>query len=371
MACIYGDVTKIDTTGASEKTAKQDKLTVKGVAASHKLAEHDLANMNKYKPLIIKVGRAQQMDPCVIAGIISRESRAGTQLKDGWSTDKKGFGLMQERSRLESLKRESSTAHLGHQFKNKVPDAPLVWALRYGLDTLGLQCVHTHLYENKADFASRKKKSKFQTFKNFFVKKKRKEPPAPDGESVLKQSRSSDNVSNPDQAEVLSDSEEYETGSKGSMGNKALSHDSVFVSDKPSSEANDGLVSSQENIQGKVKSLQFQLQQAIRMDSPLAVTPGKKCDDGGALSEDDGLPKSPPEISTLHTVLTGSTHRAGNDASSSLASPLVSPDRAPLPADFSSPATPLACLDNSVAKHRIAVKHKACARRRPARVRTH
>ncbi|XP_058857624.1 lysozyme g-like [Acipenser ruthenus] len=95
MACIYGDVTKIDTTGASEKTANQDKLTVKGVAASHKLAEHDLANMNKYKPLIIKVGRAQQMDPCVIAGIISRESRAGTQLKDGWSTDKKGFGLMQ------------------------------------------------------------------------------------------------------------------------------------------------------------------------------------------------------------------------------------------------------------------------------------
>ncbi|RXM94002.1 hypothetical protein EOD39_18471 [Acipenser ruthenus] len=151
------------------------------------------------------------------------------------------------------------------------------------------------------------------------------------------------------------------------MGNKALSHDSVFVSDKPSSEANDGVVSSQENIPGKVKSLQFQLQQAIRMDSPLAVTPGKKCDDGGALSEDDGLPKSPPEISTLHTVLTGSTHRAGNDASSSLASPLVSPDRAPLPADFSSPATPLACLDNSVAKHRIAVKHKACARRRPAR----
>ncbi|KAK6480202.1 lysozyme g [Huso huso] len=66
-----------------------------GVAASHKLAEHDLANMNKYKPLIIKVGRAQQMDPCVIAGIISRESRAGTQLEDGWGDHGNGFGLMQ------------------------------------------------------------------------------------------------------------------------------------------------------------------------------------------------------------------------------------------------------------------------------------
>ncbi|XP_041076430.1 CRACD-like protein isoform X2 [Polyodon spathula] len=239
----------------------------------------------------------------------------------------------------------------------------------------------------KAEECPGKKKSKFQTFKNFFVKKKRKEPSAPGGESVLKQSRSSVNVSSPDQVEVSSDSEEDETGSKGSMGNKALSHDSVFVSDSPSLEANDGLVSSQENIPGKVKSLQ--LQQAIRMDSTLAVTPGKKSDGGGALSEDDGLPRSPPEICTLYTVLTGSTNRPPNpiqrhsslslegtdseddeqactDASSSLANPLASPGRAPLPADFSSPATPLACLDNSAAKHRIAVKHKACARRKPA-----
>lgn len=31
LACIYGDVMKIDTTGASDKTAKQDKLTVHGM----------------------------------------------------------------------------------------------------------------------------------------------------------------------------------------------------------------------------------------------------------------------------------------------------------------------------------------------------
>jgi len=30
LACIYGDVMKIDTTGASEKTAKPNNLTVKG-----------------------------------------------------------------------------------------------------------------------------------------------------------------------------------------------------------------------------------------------------------------------------------------------------------------------------------------------------
>ncbi|KAK9963608.1 hypothetical protein ABG768_006779 [Culter alburnus] len=95
MACIYGDVMKIDTTGASEATAKQDKLTVKGVEASKKLAEHDLARMEKYKSMIIKVGRAKQMDPAVIAAIISRESRAGAALIDGWGDHGNAFGLMQ------------------------------------------------------------------------------------------------------------------------------------------------------------------------------------------------------------------------------------------------------------------------------------
>ncbi|XP_058252176.1 lysozyme g-like isoform X1 [Hemibagrus wyckioides] len=95
MACIYGDITKISTTGASEKTARQDKLTIKGVEASHKLAENDLRKMEQYKNVIIKVGRAKQMDPAVIAGIISRESRAGSILVNGWGDHGNGFGLMQ------------------------------------------------------------------------------------------------------------------------------------------------------------------------------------------------------------------------------------------------------------------------------------
>lgn len=33
LLCIFGDVMKIDTTGASEQTARQDKLTVKGMPA--------------------------------------------------------------------------------------------------------------------------------------------------------------------------------------------------------------------------------------------------------------------------------------------------------------------------------------------------
>ncbi|XP_017547468.1 lysozyme g-like [Pygocentrus nattereri] len=95
LACIFGDVNKIDTTGASEATARQDKLTVKGVQASYKLAEHDLKRMDQYKSIIIKVGNAKQMDPAVIAAIISRESRAGAALVDGWGDHGNGFGLMQ------------------------------------------------------------------------------------------------------------------------------------------------------------------------------------------------------------------------------------------------------------------------------------
>ncbi|XP_073676223.1 lysozyme g isoform X2 [Garra rufa] len=95
MASIYGDIMKVDTTGASEATAKQDKLTIKGVEASKKLAEHDLTRVEKYKSIITKVGKAKKLDPAVIAAIISRESRAGNGLKNGWDPTGNGFGLMQ------------------------------------------------------------------------------------------------------------------------------------------------------------------------------------------------------------------------------------------------------------------------------------
>uniref|UniRef100_A0A8C2CWY1 Lysozyme g n=1 Tax=Cyprinus carpio TaxID=7962 RepID=A0A8C2CWY1_CYPCA len=95
MACIYGNIMKIDTTGASQATANQDRLNIIGVEASKKLAETDLARMEKYKSMITKVGREKQMDPAVIAAIISRQSRAGATLEDGWGDHGYAFGLMQ------------------------------------------------------------------------------------------------------------------------------------------------------------------------------------------------------------------------------------------------------------------------------------
>ncbi|XP_014742417.1 PREDICTED: uncharacterized protein KIAA1210 homolog isoform X2 [Sturnus vulgaris] len=228
-----------------------------------------------------------------------------------------------------------------------------------------------------------KKKSKFQTFKNFFAKKKRKEPPPPRGESNLKPCQSSSDVS----ITVLNTTALHsprEAGPKGSMGNKALSHDSVFIFESAPGNVT-GDVLSQENIPGRVKTLQLQLQQNVRLGSPPLVISGKKLEDAGAVSEDDGLPRSPPEISTLHEVLTDSPNKSSNPvqrhsslslggtdsedeqipsgASSRPISPLSSATQGTpisggssfLPVDFTVPASPLGCLDTSAARHRIAI----------------
>nr|XP_020490052.1 acrosomal protein KIAA1210-like [Labrus bergylta] len=217
---------------------------------------------------------------------------------------------------------------------------------------------------------SGKKKSKFQMFKNFFARKKKKELPASGADVGLRASQSSENVSKASEKNTLTRSERDKgSGSKISLGSKALSHDSVFVSD--SSEANEPLGASQDSIHVKVKSLQLQLKQAIRLGSPPSLMCVKKTEDTGTMSEDDGLPCSPPEYRTLHTVMVQShslNSLEGLDsdddqlscaASSRAVSPLV------VPGDFSQPASSYGCLDNSAAKHKLGLRHKACYRRKP------
>ncbi|XP_061542106.1 capping protein-inhibiting regulator of actin dynamics isoform X3 [Phycodurus eques] len=221
-----------------------------------------------------------------------------------------------------------------------------------------------------AEDCSGKKKSKFQTFKNFFARKKKKEPSGDHAE--LKGSQSSDSISKTSENNTLRRSEK-ERGSKISLGSKALSHDSVFVSD--SSEANEALGASQDSIHGKVKFLQLQLKQAIRLGSPPSLMCVKRAEDAGTMSEDDGLPCSPPEYTSPHVAMNQTQRNSsisleGVDsdedqlscaASSRAVSPLVT-----VPGDFSQPASPFACLDNSAAKHKLGLRHKACNRRKPA-----
>ncbi|TRY83937.1 hypothetical protein DNTS_014668 [Danionella cerebrum] len=473
LVCIYGDISNIDTTGASEVTAKQDNLTVKGVEASKKLAEHDLARMAQYKSKIFNVARAKQMDPAVIAAIISRESRAGAALKDGWGDHGNGFGLMQVDKRYHKLVGAwDSEEHLTQgteilisfikDIRTKFPQWTQDQCFKGGISAYNAGVKNVRTYENMdvgttggqhdhpsplhmkvlspqgvapfnsqmtprkaaawegtperkrqrerckehmyllcgygkggigqiftqdaltlisgnngsllpllweqkevdggmhtvqeveqdrvevmtsvvseimssgspditgateasdaAEECSGKKKSKFQTFKNFFVKKKRKNGLSPAGESGLKASESSEDIASSDPA-VSHGRSGSASGSKLNLGNKAMSHDSVFASDSPSSEANEGLGASQDSIHGKMKSLQLQLKQAIRLDS------GRKAEE------------------------------MCHEASWSLSSPQAS-----VPVDFSVPATSASCLDSSAARHRIAVSANARAKRKP------
>lgn len=92
----YGDIRKVDTTGASWTTANADGKESGGVHASRSMAADDKPYMEQYKSLITSVGRELCMDPAIIAGIISRESRAGRGLDSNGKGDHgRGFGLMQ------------------------------------------------------------------------------------------------------------------------------------------------------------------------------------------------------------------------------------------------------------------------------------
>lgn len=99
--CRYGDIMKVETTGASAQTAQQDKLNYTGLQASFDMAEIDLMDMNNYKSIIQKVAHQKGIDPALIAAIISRSCRAGKTLIAGrgcYDHQRKAYntyGLMQ------------------------------------------------------------------------------------------------------------------------------------------------------------------------------------------------------------------------------------------------------------------------------------
>ncbi|XP_056136316.1 lysozyme g-like [Lampris incognitus] len=93
----YGNVSNVDTTGASSVTATADGRSSRGVAASREMAASDLPHINNYKDKIVSAARRNGVEPSVVAGIISRETRGGrgAGLHNGWGDNGNGFGLMQ------------------------------------------------------------------------------------------------------------------------------------------------------------------------------------------------------------------------------------------------------------------------------------
>uniref|UniRef100_A0A8C6A0W7 CRACD like n=1 Tax=Marmota marmota marmota TaxID=9994 RepID=A0A8C6A0W7_MARMA len=214
--------------------------------------------------------------------------------------------------------------------------------------------------EGLGEDSTGKKKSKFKTFKKFFGKKKRKESPSSTGNSTWKQNPAKSEVIAIESGPVGYDSEDELEESRGTLGSRALSHDSIFIPESGQDPARPVRVFSQENVCDRIKALQLKIQCHVKMGPPPPPggLPTKRAEDTGMSSEDDGLPRSPPEMSLLHDVGPGMTIKASspehtNDATNS--SRTSDSSLAPV-ADFSCPPELSSCLDNSAAKHKLLVK---------------
>ncbi|XP_029394060.1 uncharacterized protein KIAA1211-like homolog isoform X2 [Mus pahari] len=211
-----------------------------------------------------------------------------------------------------------------------------------------------------------KKKSKFKTFKKLFGKKKRKESPSPSGNSAWKQNPAKSEVIAIEESGPVYDSEDELEESRGTMGSRALSHDSIFFPESGQDPARPVRVFSQENVCDRIKALQLKIQCNVKMGPPPpGGLPIKRAEETGMSSEDDGLPRSPPEMSLLHDVGPGTTIKILVSSSrpqspdhmsdASVSSRTLDGSLAPV-VDFSHPPEFSSCLDNSAAKHKLLVK---------------
>uniref|UniRef100_A0A8C8XJH4 CRACD like n=1 Tax=Panthera leo TaxID=9689 RepID=A0A8C8XJH4_PANLE len=218
----------------------------------------------------------------------------------------------------------------------------------------------------------KEKKSKFKTFKKFFGKKKRKESPSSTGNSTWKQSQAKSEVIAIESGPVGYDSEDELEESRGALGSRALSHDSIFIPESGQDPTRPVRVFSQENVCDRIKALQLKIQCNVKMGPPPPPggLPAKRGDDTGMSSEDDGLPRSPPEMS-LHDIGPGTTIKlmlvsssrpqspdqlSSRHASDASVSPRTSDSSVAPVADFDYPPEFSSCLDNSAAKHKLLVK---------------
>ncbi|XP_014391921.1 PREDICTED: uncharacterized protein KIAA1211-like homolog [Myotis brandtii] len=258
--------------------------------------------------------------------------------------------------------------------------------------------------EGLGEDSTGKKKSKFKTFKKLFGKKKRKESPSSAGGSAWKQSQAKSELIAIEAGPVGYDSEDELEESRGALGGRALSHDSIFIPESGQDPARPVRVFSQENVCDRIKALQLKIQCNVKMGPPPAPggLPAKRGDDPGMSSEDDGLPRSPPEMSLLHDIGPSTTIKcpdsvAGREGPCAPATRYVmcgigcsgafhpkhsavgcvvlsccdraqacmraetleedSSEQSVAPvADFSCPPESSSCLDNSAAKHKLLVK---------------
>ncbi|XP_018418330.1 PREDICTED: uncharacterized protein KIAA1211-like homolog [Nanorana parkeri] len=239
--------------------------------------------------------------------------------------------------------------------------------------------------DSPVDDNSAKKKFKFKSFKKLFGLKKRKESLPSLGSSGLKLSQSASDVTVPDSGNTDYDSEDDTEAAAAVLGSRAVSHDSIFIPEIVQETARPVRVFSQDHVSDNIKALQLKLQSNIKIGPPPFGMLSKRTEDPGTNSEDDGLPRSPPEMSLIHEAiktrfsdihrhhsslsLGGTGSEEDEQISSELFSRPLSPEdesQSPVErrdsailspsADFSSPPQFSSVLDNSAARHRLSVK---------------
>ncbi|XP_070765594.1 capping protein inhibiting regulator of actin dynamics [Enoplosus armatus] len=211
----------------------------------------------------------------------------------------------------------------------------------------------------------RRRQGKFQPFRRLFGKKKKREAKGGFDGAELKASFSTGEVCNG----VVSDDEESNQSLRelNPIGSRALSHDSIFIPEEPVAEAGLDHSMSQENVSDKVRNLQRQIAQGIKFGQRPPSLRRSEGDEGS--SDEEEVPRSPLKVLAQVEAEPENTEpkvQGAQQAETQHSTPVKSPrSKRVLPPtgtieSINLDAVPQSVprLDNTAAKHKLAVKPK-------------
>lgn len=105
----------ITPSGASARTARQDRISQGGVGASEQMARTDQDRVMRHRETFEELGAKHDLPPALLAAIASRETRGGNVLdRNGYGDHGNGFGLMQVDKRYHDLQGTDSPTSFEH-----------------------------------------------------------------------------------------------------------------------------------------------------------------------------------------------------------------------------------------------------------------
>ncbi|XP_008590976.1 PREDICTED: uncharacterized protein KIAA1210 homolog [Galeopterus variegatus] len=192
-----------------------------------------------------------------------------------------------------------------------------------------------------------KKKSKFKSFKTFFGKKKKRESDDDQGGMMLKPGMSSSSI-NISSLKPVQEGQQTQPRSKGNMGIKAISHDSIFMSQREPEKSASKICLSSELQRGRPWQRSL-----VSRTVPRTVTNIVR----GSAAVPQYVPRSGIWVAGSTITKSFSDLASGPDysQSSTAFAGLASPRSTQPPVGFSTPAITQGCLDSSAARHKIAL----------------